>query len=49
MSGVVGKVGEVKGLIDHTLSSECRITMEEDTHHSVTWRGGGGGEEERRE
>ena len=45
MSGVVGKVGEVKGLVDHALSSKCSITMEKDTHNSVTCvRGGGGGE-----
>ena len=42
VGGVVGKVREVKGLIDHTLSGECSITMEKNTHNSVTWGGGGG-------
>ena len=49
MSGVVGKVGEVKGLVDHALSSECSITMEKDTHNSVTCVHGGGGEKYWRE
>ena len=43
VSGVVGKVGEVKGLVDHTLSGECSIAMEKDTHNSVTCVCGGGG------